>query len=75
MTKEERANPELINSSRKRRLSAGSGLPMHEVNMIIGQFEQMRKMLKGFSDIKEKVKKNKMKFPKGMMPGFPGKKF
>lgn len=75
MTKEERANPELINSSRKRRLSAGSGLPMHEVNMIIGQFEQMRKMLKGFSDIKEKVKKNKMKFPKGMLPGFPGKKF
>lgn len=75
MTKEERANPELINSSRKRRLSAGSGLPMHEVNMIIGQFEQMRKMLKGFSDIKEKVKKNKMNFPKGMMPEFPGKKF
>ena len=69
MTPEERENPEIINSSRKRRLSAGSGLPMHEVNLIITQFEQMRKMMKGFSNIQEKAKKGKLKMPK--MPNFP----
>lgn len=69
MTAEERQNPSVLNSSRKRRLSMGSGLPMHEVNLILTQFEQMRKMMKGFSDVKEKVKKGKMKLPK--MPNFP----
>ena len=69
MTPEERDNPELINSSRKRRLAAGSGLPMHEVNLIITQFEQMRKMMKGFSNMQEKAKKGKLKMPK--MPNFP----
>ncbi|MCR5261836.1 MAG: signal recognition particle protein [Candidatus Gastranaerophilales bacterium] len=69
MTPEERDNPEIINSSRKRRLSAGSGLPMHEVNLIITQFEQMRKMMKGFSNIQEKAKKGKLKMPK--MPNYP----
>lgn len=71
MTNEEKLNPQIINSSRKRRLSKGSGLPMQEVNMILNQFEQMRYMLKGFSDIKDKMKKGKLKIPKGMMPGFP----
>ncbi len=69
MTPEERDNPELINSSRKKRLSAGSGLPMQEVNLIITQFEQMRKMMKGFSNMQDKAKKNKLKMPK--MPNFP----
>lgn len=69
MTPEERDNPEIINTSRKRRLAAGSGLPIHEVNLIITQFEQMRKMMKGFSNIQEKAKKGKFKMPK--MPNFP----
>lgn len=71
MTPQERSNPELINSSRKKRIAAGCGLPIHEVNMIISQFEQMRKMMKGFSDIKDKAKKGKLKMPKGMGPNFP----
>ncbi|MDD3237604.1 MAG: signal recognition particle protein [Candidatus Gastranaerophilales bacterium] len=77
MTPKERANPELINSSRKKRISAGCGLPMHEINQIITQFDQMRKMMKGFSDVKEKVKKGKLKIPKGMgnMPTGFGKGF
>ncbi|MBQ2645269.1 signal recognition particle protein [bacterium] len=76
MTPEERDNPEIINSSRKRRLSAGSGLPMHEVNLIITQFEQMRKMMKGFSNMQEKAKKGKLKMPKmPRFPNFPGKPF
>lgn len=69
MTPEERDNPEILNSSRKRRLSAGSGIPMHEVNLIITQFEQMRKMMKGFSGMQEQAKKGKLKMPK--MPSYP----
>ena len=71
MTPKERANPALINTSRKRRISQGSGIPIHEVNQIISQFEQMRKMMKGFSDIKQKVKKGKIKIPKNFGSRFP----
>ena len=44
--------PELMNSSRKRRISQGSGIPMHDINLYINQFDQMRKMMKGMSDMK-----------------------
>lgn len=69
MTPEERANPSLINTSRKRRISAGCGIPIHEINQIITQFDQMRQMMKGFSDLK----KGKLKLPK--MPKMPRGKF
>ena len=52
MTPEEREHPELMNSSRKRRISQGSGIPIHDVNQFITQFEQMRKMMKGMSDMR-----------------------
>jgi signal recognition particle subunit SRP54 len=52
MTPEEREHPELMNSSRKKRISSGSGIPMHDINIFINQFEQMRKMMKGMSDMK-----------------------
>ncbi|MCD7878786.1 MAG: signal recognition particle protein [Candidatus Gastranaerophilales bacterium] len=71
MTPLERANPSLINTSRKRRISAGSGIPIHEVNQIISQFNQMRQMMKGFSDIKKKVKKGKLKIPRNFGGRFP----
>ena len=45
MTPKERANPELINMSRKKRIAAGSGKNLHEVNMFIKQFDQMRQMM------------------------------
>ncbi len=70
MTPKERANPSIINTSRKRRIALGCGMPIHEVNQIISQFDQMRQMMKGFSDIKKKVKKGKLKLPKK-----PGGKF
>lgn len=78
MTQEERDNPQLMNTSRKRRIANGCGMEIHEINSFISQFEQMRKMMKGFSDVKDKMKKGKMKMPKGMgtmMPpnGFGGK--
>jgi len=45
MTPEERGNPELLNMSRKRRISRGCGHNIHEINMFIKQFNQMRKMM------------------------------
>ncbi len=73
MTPEERANPSLINTSRKRRISKGCGIPIHEVNMIISQFDGMRQMMKGFSDVKQKLKKGKLKIPKNFPRNFGGK--
>lgn len=67
MTLEERANPSVINSSRKKRISKGCGIPLHDINMFITQFEQMRSMMKGFSDMK---KGGKLKIPPNM-GGFP----
>jgi signal recognition particle subunit SRP54 len=52
MTPEERAKPELMNMSRKRRISKGSGQSIHEVNMFIKQFEQMKKMMYRMSKMK-----------------------
>lgn len=62
MTPEEREHPELMNSSRKRRIASGSGIPIHDVNLYISQFEQMRKMMKGFSDVKKNIGKFAGKF-------------
>lgn len=57
MTPEEREHPELMNSSRKRRIAQGSGIPIHDINLYINQFEQMRKMMKGMSDLKGAMSK------------------
>ncbi|MEZ4909992.1 MAG: signal recognition particle protein [Saprospiraceae bacterium] len=49
MTPKERAQPELLNMSRKKRIAAGSGKNIHEVNMFIKQFDQMRQMMQMMS--------------------------
>ena len=46
MTPEERKNPNLLNASRKRRIAAGAGMDINELNQFISQFEMMRKMMK-----------------------------
>ncbi|MCI8661228.1 MAG: signal recognition particle protein [Lachnospiraceae bacterium] len=46
MTKEERANPSLMNPSRKQRIARGAGVDISEVNRIVKQFDQMKKMMK-----------------------------
>ncbi len=46
MTKEERRNPELINGSRRRRVAAGSGTKLEDVNRLLKQFEEMRKQMR-----------------------------
>ena len=46
MTPQERAKPELLKASRKRRIAAGAGVSVQEVNRLLNQFEQMQKMMK-----------------------------
>ena len=46
MTAQERAKPELLKASRKRRIAAGAGVPVQEVNRLLAQFEQMQGMMK-----------------------------
>lgn len=59
MTKAERAKPSIINPSRKRRIAAGSGTKVEDVNRLLKQFEQMQKMMKQFTG-----KNNKMNIRK-----------
>ena len=66
MTPMERAKPELIKASRKRRIATGAGVQVQEVNRMLTQFEQMQKMMKQFS--KGGMQKL-MRGMKGMMPG------
>lgn len=49
MTPKERTNPDLLNMSRKKRIALGSGKNIHEINMFIKQFDQMRKMMQMMS--------------------------
>jgi signal recognition particle subunit SRP54 len=57
MTREERRDPEIIRSSRKKRIATGSGNTVAEVNQLLKQFKEVRKMLKHVSDIEKVVKK------------------
>jgi len=66
MTRLERAKPELIKASRKRRIAAGAGVPVQEVNRLLKQFEQMQKMMKA---MKGGNMGRMMQRMKGMMPG------
>ena len=50
MTPEERKNPDIIKASRKTRIAKGCGLSVQEVNKLLTQFEQMKKMMKQFSN-------------------------
>ena len=49
MTVKERKNPDILNASRRRRIAAGSGTSVQEVNQLIRQFEQSKAMMKKFS--------------------------
>ena len=69
MTPAERAKPELIKASRKRRIATGAGVPVQEVNRLLNQFEQTQKMMKQFS--KGGMGKL-MRGMKGMLPGMGG---
>ena len=74
MTQSERDNPSMLNSSRKKRIAAGSGTSVVDVNRLIKQFEAMQQMMKQFSG--KNMKKLQKKMGKGGgfpgMPGMPG---
>lgn len=72
MTPKERENPSVINVARKNRIAAGSGTSVVEVNKLLKQFEDTRKMMKLMSNPKNMM--GMMKKMKGMggMPGMPG---
>lgn len=67
MTAQERQFPDVIRGSRKRRIAAGSGTQVQEINRMLKQFKQMQKMMKKF---KKGGMKNMMRGMKGM-PGMP----
>ncbi len=56
MTKEERKNPDILNSSRKKRIAKGAGVSLDEFNKFIQQFDMMRKMMKGLGGFKDMMK-------------------
>ena len=66
MTPYEREKPEILGASRKKRIAAGSGTTVEEVNKLLKQFDQTRKLMKQFSNPKQLArfgKHNKMKIP------------
>ena len=65
MTKREREKPDILNASRKKRIAAGSGTTVEEVNKLLKQFEQIRAFMKQFSNPKKlsRFGKGKMKIP------------
>ncbi len=63
MTPSERKKPSIINPQRKKRIAAGSGLKVEDVNKLLKQFEQMQKVMKKFGG-KNKKKFSKFRFPK-----------
>ena len=64
MTRMERRNPDILNASRKRRIAAGSGATVQEVNLLLKQFDQARSMMKNVMG----GGRRKMRIPFGRMP-------
>ena len=64
MTPKERANPDLLNPSRKKRIAQGAGVDIAEVNRMVKQFDQTRKMMKQMPGMMKKGKR-------GMFKGLP----
>jgi signal recognition particle subunit SRP54 len=65
MTPAERRHPEIINGSRRQRVARGSGTSVQDVNRLLKQYAQLRKMMKQFKGLEGK------KLPRMNMPGFP----
>jgi len=65
MTPEERQRPEVINGSRRQRIARGSGTTVQDVNRLLKQYAQLRKMMKQFKGMEGKLSRMKN------LPGFP----
>ncbi|MDD3692701.1 MAG: signal recognition particle protein [Oscillospiraceae bacterium] len=73
MTPQEREKPNIMNFSRKRRIAAGCGLKVEDVNRLIKQYESMRRLMKQMKGIGKKGKRGMPHFP--MMPQMGGRRF
>ncbi|RFU63308.1 signal recognition particle protein [Peribacillus glennii] len=63
MTKNEKEHPEVINAGRRKRIAKGSGTSIQEVNRLLKQFEEMKKMMKQVTNMQKGKKKGGFKFP------------
>ena len=72
MTPREREKPEIIGASRKKRIAAGAGVRVEDVNKLLKSFEQMRKLMKQFSGPGMGRKMKRMSRMGGFSGGFPG---
>jgi signal recognition particle subunit SRP54 len=71
MTLNERKTPDIINTSRKKRIAGGSGIPLDELNRFLKEFENMRKMMKKMTDMSKNMRGGKMKIPPQLRGKFP----
>ena len=71
MTRKERRNPALLDGSRRRRIAAGAGVQVQDVNRLMKQFMEMQKMMKSMAG--GKLKRMLQAFKGGMPPGFPAR--
>ena len=72
MTPKERENPGIIGASRKKRIAAGAGVKVEDVNRLLSQYRQMQKMFKQMNGKKSKKMQKRMRNMPGMMNGFNG---
>ena len=72
MTPAERSKPEMMNPSRKRRIAAGCGQRVEDVNRLLKQYDSMRQMMKQLKKMSKKGGKGFGGFPMGGFPGMPG---
>jgi len=70
MTKRERENPDILNASRRKRIAAGSGTQVSDINRLVKQFEQSRQMMKSLSSMMG-GKRPRLPFPMPPMGGGP----
>ena len=63
MTAKERSNPDILNPSRKNRIAKGAGVDISEVNKLVKQFDQMKKMMKQMPGMMKGAKKGRFKLP------------
>ncbi|MGH9203715.1 MAG: signal recognition particle protein, partial [Vicinamibacterales bacterium] len=63
MTPDERSRPDIIDGNRRRRIARGSGTSIQDVNRLLKQFEEAKKLLKRVGEMERKGKKGKFPFP------------
>jgi len=63
MTSQERRQPQLIDGSRRRRIARGSGTSIQDVNRLLRQFDEAKRMIKQVSELEKKGKRGKLPFP------------